>query len=643
MLQTQEAESCSLSKYINECRHPCLSVGFSLVLQPSDNMSSSSINKITDAQKAANEPVSQARPLSSEPVNQEQPLSIEQKELFTEANAGDGTRREDHFMTGARLALCIASLLLCLFLVALDQTIVVTLLTDVGNKFNAFDKVAWLSSGFLLSMAVFAATWGKLSILFGRKYSMIVAVILFEAGSLMCALADDMNVLIGGRVLAGVGGGGVQALVIILLTEVVPMNRRPLVTGLMGAVFGVSSVLGPLIGGSFTSHVSWRWCFYINLPIGGVALLFFAIIFNPPRPEGSIRKKLMTIDYIGNLLLIAGLVIFLMAVTLGVDPKYGWDSAAVIACFVVGGVVCIIFCVWNFVFSSSPIIPLDVIKTVPVVASAVTIGCYFGFFIGNLLYVSIYFQVIHGNNALHSGIHTMPTIISVVVFSIGGGVLINKFKYIKPVGIAGAIIGPVGAGLLTLLQVDSSNSAKIGLLILGGCAIGFEIQACFIGGQISAPKTAGGLILTTSFINFCRSLGGTLGANIADAIYGTSLNKKLKHAVMHASSSIQEELSKYDLSTLSSNTELLKKLSPESELFVKKVIMNSLRNVFYFGLGLALLGSASALFLTNEKLPDKDHTKQKADSGDEEAPTVSINSDAELELEKSSSNKPTTA
>lgn len=595
------------------------------------NMSSSSNHSISDAEKA---PTTQPTPQNGDLEGQGK------KDLFTEADAGDGTRREDHFMRGAPLILCIASLLLCLFLVALDQTIVVTLLTEVGNKFNAFDKVAWLSSGFLLSMAVFAATWGKLSIVFGRKYSMIVAVILFEAGSLMCALANSMNVLIGGRVLAGVGGGGVQALVIILLTEVVPMNRRPLVTGLMGMIFGISSVLGPLIGGSFTSHVSWRWCFYINLPIGGVALAFFFAVFHPPKPEGSIRKKLLMIDYIGTFLMTAGLVIFLMAITLGVDPKYGWDSAAVIACFVVGGVVCIIFCVWNFVFSTNPIIPLEVIKSIKVNAAAVTIGCYFGFFIGNLLYVSIYFQVIHGNDALHSGIHTLPTIISVVIFSIAGGVLINKFKYIKPVGIAGAIMGPVGAGLLTLLQVDSSNSAKIGLLILGGCAIGFEIQACFIGGQISAPKTAGGLILTTSYINFSRSLGGTLGANIADAIYGTSLNKKLVKAVAHASSSIQQELSNYDLRTLSSNTELLQKLSPEAELFVKKVIMGAIRNVFYFGLGLALLGSVASVFLTNERLPDKEHTKQKADDDEEidndanSGLSLKDSGDQKLELEK---------
>lgn len=256
------------------------------------------------------------------------------KKKFIESDAGDGSKREDQYLHGPRLALCFVAIFLCLFLVALDQTIIATLLTVVGNKFNGFDRIGWLSAGFLLSMAVFAATWGKISIIFGRKITMFIAVSLFEAGSLMCALANDMNVLIGGRVLAGIGGGGIQSMVFILISEIVPLEVRPLGMAGMGCTFAVASVLGPLIGGAFTSSVSWRWSFYINLPIGGVAAAFFFWAFNPPKTKGGIREKLKMIDYLGTALLSAGLVIFLLALTFGAGNQFSWDSAAVICCFI---------------------------------------------------------------------------------------------------------------------------------------------------------------------------------------------------------------------------------------------------------------------------------------------------------------------
>ena len=281
---------------------------------------------------------------------------------YFESDAGDGTKREEMYLEGKELILCFVAIFACFFLFALDQTIIATLLTTVGNKFNAFDKIGWLSAGFLISMAVLVAVWGKLSIIFGRKITMMVAIVLFEAGSLMCALASSMNILIGGRVLAGIGGGGVQSIAFIIVTEILPIQKRPMGMAILSTVFAVASVLGPLIGGAFTSHVTWRWCFYINLPVGGAAFLLFVFVYNPPKAKGSIREKLKLIDYLGVLLLSAGLVVFLLALTFGAGGQYAWNSAAVITCFVVGGAVSIIFFIWNVWFSKHPMLPWEVLR-----------------------------------------------------------------------------------------------------------------------------------------------------------------------------------------------------------------------------------------------------------------------------------------
>ncbi len=265
------------------------------------------------------------------------------KEKFFESNAGDGTTVFDQYLHGFPLYMCLGSCFASLFLIGLDQTIVITILEEVGNKFNGYNKMGWISAGYMLSMAVFAATWGKMSIIFGRKWSLLLAIVLFEAGSLMCALANDIDVLIGGRILAGIGGGGIQTLVFIVSSELTPINQRPLVFVILGLSFACSSVTGPLIGGAFTLHASWRWYFYINLPIGGLAGGLLTIFFSPPKAKGSLREKLKLIDYPGTFLLTSGVVIFLLALTFG-GVEFVWNSGAIISMFIIGGVLLILFC-----------------------------------------------------------------------------------------------------------------------------------------------------------------------------------------------------------------------------------------------------------------------------------------------------------
>lgn len=554
---------------------------------------------------------------------------------YQEADAGDGTRREDQYLEGIHLALCVASVLLIVFLYALDQTIVVTMITEVGNEFDAFDKIGWLISAFFLPTAILAPSWGQISIAFGRKWTMFCSVIIFEAGSLMCALAPNMNTLIGGRVLSGIGGGGIQGMAYILVTEIFKVNRRPLGLVLFGLVFSAASVLGPIIGGAFTSNVTWRWCFYINLPIGGVGLVMFFITFNPPLPDHNVIDQLRTLDFVGSLLIAAGLSIFLMALGLGSENMYEWNSAAVICCFIFGIVFFIGFCVWNFKFSTKQLIPTEVVKSLGVLFNGVCMFGTFASFQGGLLYMSVYFQNVKDRTPINTGLSMLPMLIGASLFSIIAGAFIKKTGFIKPVEVFGTIMPMVGFGLLTLYDVDSSDGAIIGLQIPVGAGLGTLMQSIIMSSQISAPKNPGGLIMTTTFIVFGRCLGGVLGSLLSTVTYNASFRRILNNAVNNLKDpDIISELMQYDISKLAQSTGSISQLSNPSQRFIKVQISKATRNVFYMALGFATVAFISGLFTANNRLPKEKDIEDRRRDGEVNEMEEEMDKETVLDMEK---------
>lgn len=536
-----------------------------------------------------------------------------QEPILNVEDSTSGETSNEQYLHGTRLWACMVSVLLCLFLLGLDQTIVITIISEVGNKFNAIEKVGWLSSGFLLAVCIFAPFWGNFSISFGRKTTMIISVVIFEIGCLICALANSMELLIAGRFIAGIGGGGIQSTSYIICAEIVPIEQIPLSMSCIAMVYALSTIAGPLVGGAFTTHVTWRWSFYINLPVGAIALLLLIFSWHPPKSHGTLKEKLKKIDYLGTILIIVGLVLILLALTFGASYEFPWRSGLIISFFIVGALFLVAFCIWNFKYSHNPLIPLSVVKVPQINAAAVGMGFMFAYFTATTLYLSIYFQIVRNRTAFQTGIALFPIIIGVVLSSGVSGYLLKLTGHVKLWVVFAGILGPIGVGLLTLYDVHNPNSQDIGLQIVLGVALGIQFQALLISAQIKAPTVPGGKIMTISYIVFARCLGGAISANLADLAYASTFVNKFRSLLSKLTDpTILSELGSMSPYELLHSSTRINSLSIVSQQFVKNQYVAAINNVYYMCIAFACVSLVGCILTTNKMLPQEEISNNDA-------------------------------
>ncbi|GEC07773.1 EmrB/QacA family drug resistance transporter [Streptomyces spinoverrucosus] len=427
----------------------------------------------------------------------------------------------DREQVSGNVLVSIGALLLGMLLAALDQTIVATALPTIVSELGGLQHLSWVVTAYLLASTAATPLWGKLGDQYGRKRLFQAAIVIFLVGSVLCGIAQDMPQLIAFRAVQGLGGGGLIVLSMAIVGDLVPPRDRGRYQGLFGAVFGASSVLGPLLGGVFTEHLSWRWVFYINLPVGVVALVVIASVLRLPRTATR-----HVIDYLGTFLVAAVATCLVLVASLG-GTTWGWGSPQIVGLVVVAVVLAVVFVVVER-RAAEPVLPLKLFR-IRTFALAAAISLIIGFaMFGAMTYLPTFLQVVQGVSPTMSGVHMLPMVLGLLLASTGSGQIVSRTGRWKVFPVVGTFVTTVGLLLLDELDEHSSDVVISGSFFVFGFGLGLVMQVLVL--IVQNAVSYEDLGVATSGATFFRSIGAAFGVAVFGTVFAGRLDDQLASA-----------------------------------------------------------------------------------------------------------------
>ncbi len=472
--------------------------------------------------------------------------------------------------TGRALWTIFGALMLGMFLAALDQTIVSTALPTIVGDLGGLNHLSWVVTSYLLASTVSTPLYGKLGDMLGRKPVFLTAILIFLAGSMLAGLSQSMGELIGFRALQGIGAGGLMVGAQAIIADIVPPRERGRYMGLIGSVFAVASVAGPLLGGFLVDNLSWRWVFYVNMPVGGLAVLIVVTRLHLHTPHTRHR-----VDYLGAGLLTGAVGALILLATWG-GTEYAWGSPTIIGLGVAGCALLATFIWWEG-RAAEPIVPLELFRSrVFSVANAMGFTIGMAMF-GAIVFIPLYLQLVYGASPTSSGLRLLPLMAGLLVAAIASGRVISRIGRYKPFPIAGTAVLVVGMYLLSRLGVGTAPWLASVYMLVVGVGIGLVMQVLVLVVQNDVrPQEIG---VATSTATFFRSVGGSFGV----ALFGTIFASRLAGQLSQLPRGVTDRLG----SGVHLNPEQARHLPAAVHVDFLQAFAHALHGVFLWGMALA--------------------------------------------------------
>ncbi|KAN0061340.1 hypothetical protein ACQY0O_006187 [Thecaphora frezii] len=508
---------------------------------------------------------------------------------------------QTNFLPKKQVILIFVGLSSALFIALLDQTIVSTALPTITRAFGAGNESSWLSTSYLLTSTAVTPLYGRFSDIFGRKVCIIFSLTVFLIGSALCAAAQSMTQLIVFRALAGIGGGGIVTLVMVVVSDVISLRERGTYQGVLGMVVAIANSGGPLVGGSL-AQAGWRWCFIIAVPIIILSLIAVTFLLPLKKVDGNIQSKLAKIDFLGVALVLAGSVLLLLGLNQG-GQTLPWNDPQVLGTLISGAGLYLVFIFVEAKVALLPLVPMRLFRNMTVAAVMTQTLASGGIFYLLLFFVPQYAQVVKGYSGVLAGICLIPQMAMQAITSTVAGVVVSKTGRYKLIINAGFALFSIGVGLLALLDVDTPIGHVIGFLMLSGFGAGGTLQTTLVAAQNAVERKD--LAVVTSTRNFSRLIGGTLALAASYAILNNSVRNHLK--------GVDEAV----IRRVVTDPTLIRQGAFPADLEERllSAYVAAFRNVFYFGLALVLVAFFLTLVFLKEFPLDRADDKQKKEEG----------------------------